>query len=185
MSTYKFPDWFQHQAAIQNEVQHILYPEWKNHDSQAANAGAQHYRSLAQETRQDQSKDSPNQLFNQALIAITGFAVTGNQETALQVAQENNILSLAPNPGSTAVIGMLVPELKGEATTTLQTAPQWRRLLKATDNPYRTPEELLQLCKTQASKEEFRLLDSAVQWAVAAVKARRESLSGQSQNNPN
>ena len=175
MSTDEFPTWFQHQAAIQNEVQHILVPEWEIHDTQAAIAGAEHYRSMAHESRAEHNKDSPNQLFNQALIAITGFAVTGNQDTTLQVAQENNILELTPNPGTTAIIGMLVPELKNEAATMLKKSPQWRRLLKAADNPYRTTSELLQLCKDQSSKEDFRLLDSAVRWAVAAVHIRREA----------
>ena len=91
MSINEFPTWFKHQAAIQNEVQHILIPEWDIHNTQAAAAGAEYYRGMAHETRADHNKDSPNQLLNQALIAITGFAVTGNQDTALQVAQENNI----------------------------------------------------------------------------------------------
>ena len=184
MNRYEFPKWFQQQAVIQNEVQHILCPEWTIHDTEATKTAASFYRQMARETQEQHDDSMPNQLFNQALIAITGFAVTANHETALQVAQETNIINLATHPGMTAAIGMMVPELKQQAATILQRSPHWRRILKAADNPYREPSELLQLCKEAATKEDYRILDSAVRWAVAAVKIRRQTDAGQPDNSP-
>ena len=167
-----FTTWFHEQAAIQHQVEHVLFPDvHKRHDPNAALQAANFYNQMARDFMRHHGKSKPQQLLTQALLAITGFAVTNHPMTALQVAQETNVLEITENPGTMVVIGMLIPELKKQSAERLEDNSEWQNILNFEGDT----DELLKLCREKAFTERSSMLDSTLRWAVAAVKTRQDN----------
>ena len=172
MTQPKFPVWFHEQSAIQHQVEHVLFPDaHKRHDPNAALQAAHFYKQMARDSMRHHGKSKPQQLISQAMLAITGFAVTNHPMTALQVAQETNLIELTDQPGIVAAIGMLIPELKEQSAERLKDEVEWQSILNFAGHT----DELLQLCRKEASRQRSSMLDSMLRWAVATIKARRQN----------
>ena len=172
MTQPTFPVWFHEQSAIQHQVEHVLFPDvHKRHDPNAALQAAHFYNQMARDSMHHHEKSKPQQLLTQALLAITGFAVTNHPITALQVAKETNVLEITENPGTMVVIGMLIHELKTQSAERLEDNSEWQNILNFEGDT----EELLKLCREKAVTERSSMLDITLRWAVAAVKTRQHN----------
>ena len=162
-----------HQAAILNHIEHTLSPKTGlPHHGAATVTAANFYHLMANDTRSRPNEKDTQTAIRQAMLAVTGYAVTGNRITAQQVAKETELINMASTPGQVAITAMMVPELEEKAMELLDQEPGWRKMLQQAAQGADI-DEIIATIHELASRREPPFTSTAGRWATAALNKRR------------